>query len=114
VAVHFANLGHDLAQLGRALDRFPNLNVDISARAYEFGRQPFTAPPFFAKYKDRILYGSDQGINPEMWRLWWRVLETRDEFIKGPSWWRLYGLGLPDDVLAAIYRDNAQRLLNWD
>jgi predicted TIM-barrel fold metal-dependent hydrolase len=114
VAVHFSNLGHDLAQLGRALDRFPNLNVDISARAYEFGRQPFTAPPFFAKYKDRILYGSDQGVSPEMWRLWWRVLETRDEFIKGPSWWRLYGLGLSDDVLEAVYRDNAKRLLNWD
>ncbi len=113
VAVHFSNLGHDLAQLGRALDRFPNLNVDISARAYEFGRQPFTAPPFFEKYKDRILYGSDQGVSPEMWRAWWRVMETRDEFIEGPSWWRLYGSGLPDDVLQAVYRDNAKRLLNW-
>lgn len=113
VAVHFSNLGHDLAQLGRALDRFPNLNVDISARAYEFGRQPFTAPPFFEKYKDRIVYGSDQGVSPEMWRAWWRVMETRDEFIEGPSWWRLYGLGLPDDVLQAVYRDNAKRLLNW-
>jgi uncharacterized protein len=113
VAVHFSNLGHDFAQLGRALDRFPNLNVDISARAYEFGRQPFSAPPFFEKYKDRILYGSDQEVNAEMWRAWWRVLETRDEFIKGPNWWRLYGLGLPDDVLKAVYHDNAKRLLNW-
>ena len=66
VAVNFSNLGHNLAQLGRALDRFPNLNVDLSARAYEFGRQPFTAPAFFAKYKDRILYGSDQEVTPEM------------------------------------------------
>lgn len=113
VAVHFSNLGHDLAQLGRALDRFPNLNVDISARAYEFGRQPFSAPPFFEKYKDRVLYGSDQGVSPEMWRTWWRVMETRDEFIEGPSWWRLYGLGLSDDVLEAVYRNNAKRLLNW-
>ncbi len=113
VAVHFSNIGHDLAQLSQALDRFPNLNVDLSARAYEFGRQPFTAPVFFAKYKNRILYGSDQAVNVEMWRSWWRVLETRDEFIKGPSWWRLYGLGLPDDVLEAVYRGNAKRLLNW-
>jgi predicted TIM-barrel fold metal-dependent hydrolase len=113
VAVHFSNLGHDFAQLGRALDRFPNLNVDLSARAYEFGRQPFTAPAFFAKYKDRILYGSDQELTVGMWRAWWRILETRDEFIKGPAGWRLYGMGLPDDVLKAVYRDNALRLLNW-
>jgi predicted TIM-barrel fold metal-dependent hydrolase len=113
VAVHFSNLGHDFAQLARALDRFPNLNVDLSARAYEFGRQPFTAPPFFDKYKDRILYGSDQELTAEMWRAWWRVIETRDEFIKGPSWWRLYGMGLPDNVLEAVYRGNAKRLLNW-
>jgi predicted TIM-barrel fold metal-dependent hydrolase len=113
VAVHFANLGHDLAQLGKALDRFPNLNVDISARAYEFGRQPVTAAAFFAKYKDRLLYGSDQGITTEMWRSWWRILETRDEYIPGPSWWQLYGLGLPDEVLEPVYRGNAKRLLNW-
>jgi len=113
VAVHFSNLGHDLAQLGKALDKYPNLNVDLSARAYEFGRQPFTAPAFFAKYKNRILYGSDQTVSPEMWRSWWRVMETRDEFIKGPAGWRLYGLGLPDDVLEAVYRGNAKRLYNW-
>jgi predicted TIM-barrel fold metal-dependent hydrolase len=114
VAVHFSNLGNDLAQLGRALDRFPNLYVDLSARDYEFGRQPFTAPVFFAKYKDRILYGSDRTPGVEMWRHWWRMLETRDEFIKGPAGWQLYGLGLPDDVLRAVYRDNAKRLLNWN
>ena len=114
VAVHFSNLGHDFAQLGRALDRFPNLYVDLSARDYEFGRQPFTAPVFFAKYKDRILYGSDRTPGVEMWRHWWRMLETRDEFIKGPAGWQLYGLGLPDDVLRAVYRDNAKRLLNWN
>jgi predicted TIM-barrel fold metal-dependent hydrolase len=113
VAVHFSNLGNDFGQLGQALDKYPNLNVDLSARAYEFGRQPFTAPVFFAKYKDRILYGSDQPPGLEMWRYWWRILESRDEFIKGPSWWRLYGMGLPDNVLEAVYRGNAKRLYNW-
>jgi predicted TIM-barrel fold metal-dependent hydrolase len=114
VAVHFSNMGHDFAKLGEALDRFPNLNVDLSARAYEFGRQPFTAPAFFTKYKDRILYGSDQTVNVEMWRSWWRIMETRDEFIKGPAGWPLYGLGLSDDVLEPLYRGNAKRLLNWE
>jgi predicted TIM-barrel fold metal-dependent hydrolase len=87
--------------------------VDLSARAYELGRQPFTAPAFFAKYTTRILYGSDQTVEPQMWRSWWRILETRDEFIKGPAGWPLYGLGLSDDILEAVYRGNAKRLYNW-
>jgi hypothetical protein len=40
-------------------------------------------------------------------------METRDEYIPGPSWWQLYGLGLPDEVLEPVYRGNAKRLLNW-
>lgn len=31
----------------------------------------------------------------------------------GPSWWRHYGLGLPDTVLEALYRGNAKRIMNW-
>jgi hypothetical protein len=40
-------------------------------------------------------------------------METGDEFIKGPAGWWFYGLGLPDAVLQAVYRDNAKRLYNW-
>ncbi|MGH9339594.1 MAG: hypothetical protein ACRD1R_08390 [Acidobacteriota bacterium] len=45
---------------------------------------------------------------------WWRLFETADEFIPGPSWWRHYGLDWPDPVLEAMYRENAKRLLNWE
>jgi hypothetical protein len=44
---------------------------------------------------------------------WWRILETRDEYIRGPAGWWLYGMGLPDNVLEAVYNGNAKRLLNW-
>ncbi len=37
---------------------------------------------------------------------WVRTMDAAD--------WRLYGLDLPAEVLKAIYRDNAKRLLNWN
>lgn len=112
IAVHFSNQGNDFASVAKALDRYPNLYVDLSARGYEIGRQPFTAPKFLAKYKDRVLFGTDQTQSKAMYQAWWRLLETRDEYIPGPSWWRLYGQGLPPDVLETIYNKNARKLLN--
>ena len=72
-----------------------------------------SAARFLAQYKDRILFGTDMQRDPGMYRGWWRLLETGDEFIPGRIWWRYYGLELPADVLRAVYRDNARRLLNW-
>jgi uncharacterized protein len=51
------------------------------------------------------------GNDKEMYRGWWRLLETADECIPGGIWC-LYALELPDPVLKAIYRDNALRILN--
>ena len=48
-----------------------------------------------------------------MYRGWWRLLETADEFIPGRLWWRYYGLELPDPILESLYRGNAKRILNW-
>jgi hypothetical protein len=48
-----------------------------------------------------------------MYRSWWELLQTADEYMPGPSWWRLYGLELPAPVLEAVYRANAKRILNW-
>ncbi len=39
IACHLSNQGHDLASLTKAMEAFPNLYLDISARQYEFGRQ---------------------------------------------------------------------------
>jgi predicted TIM-barrel fold metal-dependent hydrolase len=114
IACHLGNQGHDLAALAKALDRYPNLFVDISARDYEVGRQPRTAARFLARYKDRVLFGTDMERAPAMYRGWWRLLETADEYIPGRIWWRYYGLELPSEVLRSLYRDNARRLLNWN
>jgi len=110
---HFSNQGNDLAALAKAMDRFPNLRLDISARDYELGRQPRAARQFLTRYKDRVFFGTDMGWERPMYEGWWRLLETADEYLPGRIWWRYYALELPDDVLKSLYRDNALRWLNW-
>ena len=77
------------------------------------GREPRTAAKFLTKYKNRVLFGTDMGRDEGMYRGWWRLLETGDEFIPGRIWWRYYGLELPAPVLESLYRGNAKRILNW-
>ncbi len=113
IACHLGNQGNDLAALAKALEKFPNFYVDISARDYEVGRQPRAAAKFLARYRDRVLFGTDMGRQAEMYRSWWRLFETPDEFMPGRIWWRYYGLDLPAPVLESLYRGNARRLLNW-
>jgi predicted TIM-barrel fold metal-dependent hydrolase len=91
--------------------------VDISARISELGRQPYTARRFFLRYADRILFGTDVGVNPASYRIYYRFLETDDEYfdygvgeIPDQGRWCIYGLFLPDDVLEKVYRLNALRL----
>jgi uncharacterized protein len=114
ILCHLRNQGNDLEKLAAVLDRYPNLYVDISARDYELGRQPRTAAKFLTRYARRVLFGTDQGLQKTMYEAWWRLLESGDEFMPGPSWWRLYGLDLPDPVLEDLYRGNAKRILNWN
>jgi predicted TIM-barrel fold metal-dependent hydrolase len=114
IACHLANLGNDLERLSRMLDQYPNLNLDISARDYEVGRQPRAAAKFLAKYSDRVLFGTDMGMDKEMYQSWWRLLESADEHMIGRVWWRYYGLELPQSVLEELYQGNAKRILNWE
>lgn len=114
IACHLGNQGHDLASLAETLDRYPNLYVDISARDYEIGRAPRTAGKFLARYRNRILFGTDMGRGRSMYEAWWRLLESADEFMPGRVWWRYYGLELSAPVLESLYSGNARQLLNWN
>jgi predicted TIM-barrel fold metal-dependent hydrolase len=99
------------------LDSNPNLSVDISSRTAELGRQPYTARKFFLKYADRILFGTDLLPDVEMYRLYYRFLETADEYFEYPSHasrqgrWNVCGLFLPEDVLKKVYRGNVLKML---
>ena len=113
IVCHLGNQGHDLGSLSQALDRNPNLFLDISARDYEVGRTPRAATKFLARYRDRVLFGTDMGRDLSMYRAWWRLFETADEFMPSRQWWPYYGLELALDILEPLYRANARRLMNW-
>jgi len=112
VACHLGNQGNDLAALGKALDRFPNLYLDISARDYELGRTPRAAVKFLTAHRNRVLFGTDLDREKRMYRAWWRLLETGDENMPGRVWWRYYGLELSPPALEGLYRGVATQILN--
>ena len=83
-------------------------------RASELVRQ------LFLDFPDRVLFGSDAFgvLDPAVLRTHYRLLETRDEHFPYSSdpvplqgRWAVSGLGLPQDVLEAVYQGNAGRLL---
>ena len=81
---------------------------------YEFGRQPLTAHGWLIKYQDRVLFGKDIYAVDE-YPCYFRVFETRDEYFdyyrKYHAFWKMYGLGLPDEVLKKIYYGNALKIV---
>ena len=117
IGAHFGNNPEDLAAVGKWLDRYKNFHVDIDARISELGRQPYTARRFFIKYQDRILFGTDTFPRSGVYQIYYRFLETDDEYwdcARGhhrQGFWNIYGIHLPKKVLAKIYYKNARRLL---
>ncbi|HET6882994.1 MAG TPA: amidohydrolase family protein [Pirellulales bacterium] len=118
IGAHLANDGEDLAEAGRWLDEHPNLVLEIASRINELGRQPYTARDFLLKYADRILFGTDGPRSPDRLVLYWRFLETRDEYFPyaetpfpPQGFWRIYGIDLPDEVLKKVYSENAARII---
>jgi len=59
--------------------RFPNVNVEFGAREAELGRQRRRTREFFIKYQDRIMFGTDNGIEGAMYRNHFRWLEAGDD-----------------------------------
>lgn len=114
IAAHFSWYANDLAKLGQLLDEIPNMHVETGAIIAELGRQPRAAKEFFEKYQDRILFGKD-AYHPEEYHTYFRVFETEDEYFpyykRYHAFWRMYGIGLSDDVLKKLYYKNALRII---
>ena len=113
ILAHFGWHASDLARAGKLLEQNPNVFFDVAAVLYDFGRQPRAAHEFFVRYQDRILFGKDS-YQPDEYPYYWRVFETNDEYFDYyrdyHAFWKLYGLGLPDQVLKKLYNGNALRL----
>ncbi len=114
IAAHMGWHANDLNKLGQLLDEMPNMVVEIGAVIAELGRQPRFAKKFLEKYQDRVLFGKD-AYNPGEYATYFRVLETEDEYFpyykRYHAFWRMYGLGLSDEVLKKIYYKNALRIV---
>ncbi|MDB6032965.1 MAG: Amidohydrolase, partial [Verrucomicrobiales bacterium] len=135
VCVHFGNNPEDIAWVGKALNRRPNMMIDLAARIPEIGRQkPKKVHDFFVKYQDRIIFATDFMVYSKLilgssgdaerptdhdaevfYEKEWRWLETLDTNwehmtpIQGD--WTISSIGLPASVLRKVYFDNARKLL---
>jgi predicted TIM-barrel fold metal-dependent hydrolase len=114
-ALHFGSWPENIDFVEQTLVKFPNVMIETGAREGELGRQPRRVRALFLKYPDRIMFGTDEGASEEMYRNYFRWLETDDEYFPyaqypGQGRWMIYGLGLPGEVLEKVYHGNAERL----
>ncbi len=131
VALHVGHHAEDLTDVSAMLDRFPRAHVELAARIGELGRQPRASRRFFDKYQDRILFGTDavphgdetpqQIFGDALYEIYYRFLETEDEYfdyapapVPPQGRWRIYGLGLPEQILKKVYYGNAARVLHLE
>ncbi len=122
IGAHLASLEWDVDQLAIRLDRFPNLAVDTAARICHFQVQNREkVRKFIIKYQDRILYGTDIGINEKsgpsgleyvknVWQKDWTYFTTDSVMASDQVNKPFKGLDLPRNVVEKIYYENA---LKW-
>ena len=108
---HVANWAEDLEYVSKLLENNTNVMIDFSARIDELGRVPKKAREFCIYWQDRILFGTDMPVSVEMYRCYFRFLETDDDGFYMPDYdgtfenhrWPIKGLALPGEVLEKIY-----------
>ncbi|MDP9316692.1 MAG: amidohydrolase family protein [Chloroflexota bacterium] len=80
IGVHVGCDAENLQWVGALLDRCPNFYIDIAAGIGELGPQPYRARRFCMQYADRILFGLDLPAHAADYRVYYRFLETDDEY----------------------------------
>ena len=118
IGAHVGCFAENLGWVSNLLNRCPNFYIDISARVSEIGRQPYSARKFFLQHAGRILFGLDLGPDLASYQIYYRFLETDDEYfnygaeeIPMQGRWNIYGIYLPDDVLKKVYYQNAEKII---
>jgi len=120
VVAHCGSYSENLIAVGKMLDRYPNMYVDIAERINELGRQPYSSYDFLNRFKERVLFGTDMiPTDINRYPINYRFLETRDEYfdysthlVPPQGNWKIYGLGLEKNVLDYIYLKNALKILH--
>lgn len=118
IACHFVNCEYDLSIAGRLLEKYSNLYLDIAARYAETATIPRYMQQFYNKYQDRLLYGTDMGMDKKMYQITFRVLETKDEhFYESEQFgyhWAMNGFGLSNPILKKLYSKNALKIEKYE
>ena len=124
VSVHLASMEWSIEEIGKRLDKYPNLSVDMAARIPHLQNRAVkdwqAVHDFFIKYQDRILYGSDMTINKESdpatieqnarntWHRDWKFFVTNEKLTNSNKA-EYNGLKLPREVIDKIYCKNAEK-----
>jgi len=116
VGAHLGSMAHDVDEVAKRFDRFPNFYVDVSARTPALRQQPTEkVREFFIKYQDRILYGLDAS---KVTQAGAPSEEERVAFTRGiektyRAEYQYYAgtLALPRAVLEKFYHKNAQHVM---
>ncbi|MEW6045838.1 MAG: amidohydrolase family protein [Bacillota bacterium] len=128
IAAHMGGDPEHLDHLQALLDRYPNLYLDTSATKWmirELGRRRDEARAFIIRNAERILFGTDQVVtaNSDLvrytsryWahRIFWETDAVCPSPVEDPDCDGMpviRGLSLPSEVLARVYRTNAERVL---
>jgi|GEM_PF-626730 len=108
IGCHLGSMEHDVDEVARRLDRYPNFAVDTAARIVNLKRQPREkVRAFLIRYQDRVLWGTDlmelKWDSPAASIARWEAAYQQD--------WRFFAedLALPEPVLRKLFRDNALR-----
>jgi len=117
IVLHVGNWPENLDNVEALLEKFPNVQIEFGARQAELGRQPRRAYKLFLDFQDRIMFGTDNDFGADLYRSYFRWLETDDEYFDyydapAQGRWKIYGLALPDPVLEKIYHLNADKLFS--
>ncbi len=121
IGAHCGSMSHDLNEVAKRFDRYPNFYIDVSARTPDLRRQPAEkVRNFFIKYQDRIMYGTDLARWPELHGIFTDAQLADYTKNAEKSYRRDYQyyagsetgcLALPRPVLEKFYHKNAQRVI---
>ena len=131
IGAHLGSLEHDVQEVARRLEQYPNFFVEVSARTRNLTRQPAErVRAFFVQHQDRIMYGVDRSWRPYRTPDVTPTDEQRERFAKDlEAQYRLdyayyagtgqmeyagahvEALALPREVLEKFYFGNAQRVI---
>lgn len=126
VGLHLASLEWSVEKVADWLDMHPNAGVDLAERVCHLQHQAVnersTVLDFITRYQDRIIYGSDQiddnkkvpagEMQSTIREKWHREFRFFAEDSDQTAWnvdQPFRGLGLPDEILRKLFRENAIR-----